>query len=54
MLYYIILAFEHTFNNVIWIRIGVVISKIKHFIIGTVFLPSIISVIHPLYQSKLL
>jgi hypothetical protein len=37
MLYYNILSFRNTFNHVIWIRIDVIISKIKHPIIGTVF-----------------
>ena len=41
MSYYNILSFRNMFNHVIWIRLNVVTSKIKHSIIGTVFLPSI-------------
>jgi len=37
MFYYIILAFVNAQDHVIWIRIGVIISKIKCPIIGTVF-----------------
>ena len=48
------LGFKDTLDCVIWFRIGVVMDKIKHPIIGTVFLPSIILAIYLLYQSKLL
>ena len=41
MLYYNILSFRNIFDHVIWIRTDVVISKMKHSIIGTVFWPSI-------------
>ena len=41
MSYYNILSFRNMFNHVIWIRINVGTSKIKHLIIGTVFWPSI-------------
>ena len=37
MLYYNILSFRNIFDHVIWIRTDVVISKMKHPIIGTVF-----------------
>ena len=37
MKYYIILHFKYTLDHVIWIRIDVMASKIKHPIIGTVF-----------------
>ena len=50
MLYQVILAFKRIFNYVIWIRIGVVIRRINHPIIGTVFLPSIILVIYPFFN----
>jgi len=36
MLYYIIVAFGNAQGHVIWTRIDVVISGIKHPIIGTV------------------
>ena len=36
MLYYNILSFRNIFDHVMWIRIDVVTSKIKHPIIGTV------------------
>jgi hypothetical protein len=52
MKYKVILAFKQALYHVIWVRIDVMVSKIKHPIIGTVFLPSIISAIHPLYQPK--
>ena len=37
MSYYNILSFRNMFNHMIWIRFDVVTSKIKHLIIGTVF-----------------
>jgi hypothetical protein len=44
-----ILAFGNVWKHVIWIKTDVVMSRIKHCIIGTVFWPSIIFIISPFY-----
>ena len=46
------LGFLKNLGHVIWIRIDWMPNKTKHSVIGTVFWPSIILAIHPLYQPE--